>query len=91
MFPVGSATHASPRIARAYSAYDPAGPVVHVVQPYAGWTRAYQRYIVVPRPLLGVIVLAGLAGLIADWRRLGGPALLPWLVGLCLLPGRYRP
>ncbi len=36
-------------------------------------------------PLLGLITLAGLAGLIAAWRRLGGRALLPWLAGLCLL------
>ena len=38
-----------------------------------------------PGPLLGVIVLAGLGGLIVAWRRIGGAALLPWLVGLCLL------
>jgi hypothetical protein len=56
-----------------------------VVQPYAGWIRAYQRFIIVPGPLLGAIVLAGLGGLIVAWRRVGGPALLPWLVGLCLL------
>ena len=30
-------------------------------------------------------MLAGLGGLIVAWRRFGGPALLPWLVGLCLL------
>ncbi|MBO0815602.1 MAG: hypothetical protein J2P30_10755, partial [Actinobacteria bacterium] len=36
-------------------------------------------------PLLGAIVLAGLGGVIVSWRRFGGTALLPWLVGLCLL------
>ncbi len=56
-----------------------------MVQPYAGWIRAYQRYIIVPGPLLGAIVLVGLGGLTVAWRRFGGPALLPWLVGLCLL------
>jgi hypothetical protein len=70
---------------RAITRYDPAGPDLHVVQPYAGWVRTYQRYIVVPGPLLGVIMLTGLGGLIVAWRRFGGPALLPWLVGCCLL------
>ena len=70
---------------RAITRYDPAGPGLHVVQPYAGWVRAYQRYIIVPGPLLGVIMLTGLGGLIVAWRRFGGPALLPWLVGFCLL------
>ncbi len=68
-----------------YYGYDPAGPGQRVIQPYAGWVRAYQRYIVVPGPLLGVIMLVGLGGLIMAWRRIGGPALLPWLTGLVLL------
>jgi hypothetical protein len=85
MFPAAS-PKLPPRYAvRAFSRYDPAGPGLRVVQPYAGWVRAYQRYVVVPGPLLGVIVLTGLGGLIVAWRRVGGPALLPWLVGLCLL------
>ena len=66
-------------------AYDPASPNLKVIQPYAGWVREYQRYIVVAGPLLGVITLIGLGGLIAAWRRTGGPALLPWLTGLALL------
>ena len=85
MFPAGSPRHAPPQTAGVFSRYDPAGPDARVVQPYAGWIRAYQRYIIVPGPLLGAIVLAGLGGLIVAWRRIGGPALLPWLVGLCLL------
>src|SRR5262249_23308428 len=70
--------------ARDFAAYDPGGAGLRIVQPYAGWLRAYQRYIFVPGPLLGVIVLAGLGGLIIAWRRFGGAA-LPCLVGLCLL------
>jgi hypothetical protein len=85
MFPVGTPRQASPGTARVFSAYDLAGPGVRVVQPYAGWIRAYQRYVIVPGPVLGVIVLAGLGGLTVSWRRFGGPALLPWLAGLCLL------
>jgi hypothetical protein len=32
-----------------------------------------------------VITLVGLGGLIVAWRRIGGPALLPWLTGTVLL------
>ena len=68
-----------------YDAYDPADADLRAVQPYAGWVLVYQRYIVIAGPLLGVITLTGLAGLIVAWRRIGGPALLPWLTGSCLL------
>lgn len=37
-------------------------PSTRLVQPFAEWIRAYQRFIVVPGPLLGVIVLVGLLG-----------------------------
>jgi hypothetical protein len=84
LFPAVPPKLPSAQNARDFTAYDPAGAGLRIVQPYAGWLRAYQRYIFVPGPLLGVIVLAGLGGLIAAWRRFGGTA-LPWLVGLCLL------
>ncbi len=85
MFPAVSPSP-PPRYAdRYYHAYDPACANQRVVKPYAGWIGAYQRFVVVPGPLLGVITLTGLAGLIVAWRRIGGPALLPWLIGLCLL------
>ncbi|MHB1595803.1 MAG: hypothetical protein ACYCO9_04305 [Streptosporangiaceae bacterium] len=86
-FPTGPPPPARSGTARLYAAYnhDPAGPVLHVIQPYAGWLRAYQRYLIVPGPLLGVILVIGLAGLLAGWRQLGGDALLPWLVGMALL------
>ena len=85
LFPATPPKPASPGTARMFSRYDPAGPGLHVVQPYAGWVRAYQRYVIVPGPLLAVIALVGLGGLLAGWRRLGGPALLPWLIGTGLL------
>ena len=47
--------------------------------------RAYQRYVVLPGPLLALIVLAGLTGIALTWRSLGGPALPPWLVGTVLI------
>ena len=39
----------------------------------------------VPRRLLALIALAGLAGALIAWRRFGGPILLPWLTGMALL------
>jgi len=85
MFPAGASKQAPPPTVRIFSQYDPSGPGARAVQPYAGWIRSYQRYIIVPGPLVAAIVLAGLGGLIVAWRRFGGPALLPWLVGACLL------
>jgi hypothetical protein len=35
--------------------------------------------------MLAVAVLIGLAGVLARWRRWGGLALLPWLVGALLI------
>jgi hypothetical protein len=60
-------------------------PSTRIVQPFAGWIQAYQRFVVLPGPLLGLIVLTGLAGIAMAWRRLGGPALLPWLAGAVLI------
>jgi hypothetical protein len=60
-------------------------PSTRVVRPYAGWMQAYQRFVVLPGPLLGLIVLAGLAGITVAWQRFGGPALLPWLTGAVLV------
>ena len=60
-------------------------PSTQMVRPFAGWIRAYQRFIVLPGPLLALIVLAGLAGIALAWRSFGGPALLPWLTGAVLI------
>ncbi len=60
-------------------------PSTRIVRPFAGWVQTYQRFVVLPGPLLGVTVLAGLAGTALVWRRLGGPALLPWLTGAVLI------
>ena len=46
---------------------------------------SYQRYVYLPGTLLGLIVLIGAAGVLARWRRWGGPGLLPWLVGVLLI------
>jgi hypothetical protein len=66
-------------------AYQPGVSLPRAVQPFAGFARGYQRQVYLRGTLLGVILLAGLAGLVARWRRGGGPGLLPWLVAMVLL------
>jgi len=56
-----------------------------VVQPYAGFIRAYQKVFYLRGTMLGGILLLGAAGIIARWRRWGGLALLPWAVTAALL------
>ncbi|MEO3809741.1 hypothetical protein ABGB17_12145 [Sphaerisporangium sp. B11E5] len=56
-----------------------------VVEPYAGWLRAYQTQGYVRGPLLAAILLLGLAGVVRRWRRLGAPVLLPWVSAVVLL------
>jgi hypothetical protein len=60
-------------------------PSTRLVQPFADLILAYQRIAIVPGPLLGLIVLAGMAGVGLTWRRLGNPVLLPWLVGVLII------
>ncbi len=56
-----------------------------VVAPWAHLLQIYQRYIYLRGTLLGIIVLIGVAGVLARWRRWGGIGLLPWLVGALLI------
>jgi len=56
-----------------------------VVGPFADWARWYQSWAFVPGTVLGLLLLAGLAGMVRRRRDLGGPALLPWALGLGLL------
>lgn len=56
-----------------------------VNEPYAGRIRGYQDWAYVRGTLLGVILLAGLGGMVMRWRHWGGPALLPWLMSAALL------
>jgi hypothetical protein len=54
-----------------------------VVPPYASWLVTYQRYVYLRGTLLGVILLAGLAGMIIR-RRVRGPG-LPWAFAVTIL------
>jgi hypothetical protein len=67
------------------AAYVRGNPVPHVVEPFAGVMRVYQRYIYLPGTILGVVLLIGLGGLVLAWRRVGGEALLPWAISVALL------
>jgi hypothetical protein len=53
------------------------------VQPYASWLVSYQRYAYLPGTLLGVILLAGLAGMVVR-RRVGGAG-MPWAFAVTIL------
>ena len=71
---------------RSYAAaYVQGNPNTQVVNPYAVIIRDYQKYVWLPGTIYGLILLAGLAGIVAAWRRLGGEALLPWAISLALI------
>ena len=63
-------------------------PLTDVVNPFAGGIRVWQRYIWLPGTVYGAILAVGLVGMGLKWRRLGGPATVPWLisVGLIMAP-----
>jgi hypothetical protein len=75
----------SPRDARFGQRYQRASAAPEVVEPWAGWMRAYQRWFFLRGTMLGVVLLVGLAGIVRQWRFWGGHALLPWLVSLAFL------
>jgi hypothetical protein len=52
----------------------------HLVQPYAYFMFLYQQPVYFPGLIFFLVVLAGLAGVIRNWRRWGGPAALPWVI-----------
>jgi hypothetical protein len=65
------------------AAYDAGPPApTRAVQPFASWLVSYQRYAYLPGTLLGVILLGGLAAMIARRRALGG---LPWAFAVTIL------
>ena len=65
-----------------------AGPglgATRAVGPWDSILRWYQKYFFLRGTMLALAVLIGLAGVLARWRRWGGLALLPWLVGALLI------
>jgi hypothetical protein len=67
------------------AAYVHGDPLTHVVAPFATVIRGYQRYVWLPGTVYGLVLLAGLGGMVLAWRRLGGEALLPWTISLALI------
>src|SRR5260370_4312224 len=67
------------------AAYVHGNPLTQVVAPFANVLRLYEHHIYLPGTVYGLILLAGLAGLVLAWRRLGGGALLPWTVSFALV------
>jgi hypothetical protein len=70
---------------KALRAFQPGLGQTRAVRPFAGFLGAYQRWVYLHGTLLGLMLLAGLAGLVARWRRWGGLVLLPWAVAVVLL------
>jgi Dolichyl-phosphate-mannose-protein mannosyltransferase len=69
------------------AAYNNGRPApTRAVQPYASWLVTYQRYVYLRGALLGVILLAGLAGMVIRRRVNGlqGPG-LPWAFAVTIL------
>jgi hypothetical protein len=67
------------------AAYGHGNPQTNAVNPFAAVIRDYQEYVWLPGTVYGLILLAGLGGLVLAWRRAGGEALLPWAVSLALI------
>jgi hypothetical protein len=67
------------------AAYVHGNPNTQVVSPFANVIRGYQRYVWLPGTVYGLILLAGLGGMVLAWRRLGGEALLPWTISFALI------
>lgn len=67
------------------AAYNHGNPDTSVVQPFAGFMEGYQQHVFLPGTIYGVLLLLGLGGLVVAWRKVGGPALLPWLFSLALI------
>jgi hypothetical protein len=54
----------------------------HPVQPYAYFLYLYQEPVYFPGIVFLLVLVAGLAGAIRNWRRRGGPPALPWAVAV---------
>jgi hypothetical protein len=65
------------------AAYDGGHPApTRAVQPYASWLVTYQRYVYLHGTLLGAVLLAALAAMIARRRAAGA---LPWVFAVTIL------
>ncbi|WP_307801396.1 hypothetical protein [Actinomadura violacea] len=69
-------------------AYEHGDARTRVIEPFGGVMRGYQDVFYLRGTMLGGVLLLGLGGMVALWRRFGGEALLPWTLatGLLLAP-----
>jgi hypothetical protein len=65
---------------RHLAAYGHVGGDTHPVEPYAYFLYLYQEPVYFPGIVFGLVLAAGLAGAVRQWRRGGGPPALPWAV-----------
>ncbi|GII77925.1 hypothetical protein Sru01_29070 [Sphaerisporangium rufum] len=66
-------------------AYERGRASTRVYWPWATMMERYQRVAYLPGLGLGLALLAGFAGVVARWRTLGGPAVLPLLAASALV------
>jgi hypothetical protein len=57
----------------------------HAVHPYATVLFGYEQPVWFPGLLFLLILLTGLAGVLADWRRRGGQQFLPWGLAVVII------
>src|SRR5260370_11618396 len=67
------------------AAYVQGNPLTQVVAPFANVLRLYEHHVYLPGTVYGLILLAGLAGMVLAWRRVGGEGLLPWTISFALV------
>ena len=67
------------------AAYVHGNPLTQVVAPFANVMRLYEHRVYLPGTVYGLILLAGLAGLVLAWRQVGGEELLPWTLSFALV------
>ena len=81
-----STGHRVPGYSSSAAAYLAGGnPLTQIVNPFAELIRVYQRYFWLPGTVYGLILLAGLGGIVAGRRRVSVDALLPWVTSLALI------
>ena len=82
-----SSGHRVPGYPSSAAAYLRGGsPLTAVVDPFATAIRVYQRYVWLPGTVYGLILLAGLGGIVFGRRRgVRADALLPWASSLALI------
>ncbi|WP_214415820.1 hypothetical protein [Sphaerisporangium fuscum] len=66
-------------------AYEQGRASTKVYWPWATIMERYQRVAYLPGLGIGIAMLVGAAGVVARWRRLGGPALLPLVAAAALV------